>query len=81
MPDRRLAVAFDVVGTLAPLDPLREPLVGLGLLPQALEIWIARRLRDGFALAASAAYEPFAKVAAGTLDGLLAEHGRSENTP
>ena len=53
MPTRPQAVAFDVMGTLFPLDPLREPLVGLGLPPQALEIWFARTLRDGFALAAA----------------------------
>ena len=79
MPARPLAVAFDVMGTLFPLDPLREPLVGLGLLPQALEIWFARTLRDGFALAAAEAYRPFVEVATGTLEGLLAEHGRPDN--
>jgi 2-haloacid dehalogenase len=79
MPTRPLAVAFDVMGTLFPLDPLREPLVELGLPPQALEIWYARTLRDGFALAAAGAYRPFIEVATGTLDGLLAEHGRPDN--
>ena len=79
MPARPLAVAFDVIGTLFPLDPLREPLVELGLPPQALEIWFARTLRDGFALAATGAYHPFVEVATGVLDGLLAQHGRPEN--
>jgi 2-haloacid dehalogenase len=76
MPRRPAAVAFDVMETLFPLDPLREPLVGLGLPPQALEIWFARTLRDGFALAAAGAFRPFVEVATGTLRGLLAEHGR-----
>src|SRR4051794_15533673 len=79
MPDRPSVVAFDVIGTLFPLDPLREPLVGLGLPPQALEIWFARTLRDGFALSASGAYRPFAEVATGTLEELLAEHGRPDD--
>jgi hypothetical protein len=81
MPDRPSVVAFDVIGTLFPLDPLREPLVGLGLPPQALEVWFARTLRDGFALAASGAFRPFAEVATGTLVGLLAEHGRPDGPP
>jgi 2-haloacid dehalogenase len=75
-PARPTAVAFDVIGTLFPLDPLREPLVALGLPPHALEIWFARTLRDGFALAASGSFRPFDVVATGTLEGLLAEHGR-----
>src|SRR4051794_3554457 len=79
MPDRPSVVAFDVIGTLFPHDPLREPLVGLGLPPQALEIWFARTLRDGFSLAASGAYRPFTEVATGTLEGLLAEHGRPDD--
>src|SRR3954447_9240298 len=79
MPARPSVVAFDVMGTLFPLDPLRDPLVGLGLPPQALEIWFARTLRDGFALAAAGAYRPFIEVATGTLEGLLAEHDRPDN--
>src|SRR4051812_45680819 len=79
MPARPLAAAFDVIGTLFSLDPLREPLVGLGLPPQALEIWFARTLRDGFALAASGAFRPFTEVATETLEGLLTEHGRPDD--
>src|SRR4051794_10425443 len=79
MPNRPSVVAFDVIGTLFPLDPLREPLVGLGLPPQALEVWFARTLRDGFALAASGAFRPFTEVSTGTLEGLLAEHGRPDD--
>src|SRR4051812_1253805 len=73
------AVAFDAMGTLFPLEPLREPLVGLGLPTQALEVWYARTLRDGFALAAAGAFQTFQEVAKGVLDGLLAEHGNAPN--
>src|SRR4051812_1515939 len=75
MPEPLAAVAFDVIGTLFPLGPLRGPLVELGLPRDALEIWFARTLRDGFALAAAGAYRPFDEVATGAIEGLLAEHG------
>src|SRR5947209_4933901 len=76
MPPHPAAVAFDVIGTLFSLEPLRGPLTELGLPPYALELWFARTLRDGFALAAAGAFRPFHEVATGTLEGLLAEHGR-----
>jgi 2-haloacid dehalogenase len=79
MATRPQSIAFDVMGTLFPLDALRDSVTKLGLPPQSLEVWIARTLRDGFALAATGAFQPFHEVAAGTLDGLLAEHGQDEN--
>ena len=79
MPARPAAVAFDVIGTLFPLEPLR-PAGDLGLPPQALEIWFARTLRDGFALAAVGTYRPFVEVATGTLEGLLGPRGRPEES-
>ena len=81
MPARPSAVAFDVIGPLFPLDPLREPLVGLGLPPQALEIWFARTLPDGFALGAAGAYRPFVEVATGTLEGFLAQRRSPGQSP
>ena len=76
MRDRPRAVAFDVMGTLFPLGPLRELIVGLGLPPQALELWFARTLRDGFALSAAGDFQPFPLLAWANLDGLLAQHDR-----
>jgi 2-haloacid dehalogenase len=76
MPARPAAVAFDVLQTTVSLAPLRGPLTDLGLPDHALEVWFARTLRDGFALAAAGVFRPFREVADGTLTGLLVEHGR-----
>jgi 2-haloacid dehalogenase len=45
-PARPKAVAFDVIGTMFPLAPLRPALVALGLPPTALEGWFAAGCRD-----------------------------------
>lgn len=67
MPGLVDAVVFDVLETLFSLEPLRTGLEELGLKPESLELWFARTLRDGFALAASGGFQPFRRVAAGTL--------------
>lgn len=72
---RPAAVAFDMFQTLFSLEPLRAALVGIGLPPSALELWFARTLRDGFALAATGDYHPFQMVAIATLRGLALEAG------
>jgi len=63
MATRPEAVAFDVIETLMPLEPLRDRFVGLGLPAHLLELWFTRTLRDGIALAATGDYAPFAEVA------------------
>lgn len=68
-------IAFDSLQTLFSLEPLREELEGLGLPRDALELWFARTLRDGFALAASSAFAPFEEVATAALQGLLVQLG------
>jgi 2-haloacid dehalogenase len=68
---RLRAVAFDVLETLFSLEPLRPRLVAAGLPREALELWFAQTLRDGFALAAAGAFRPFAAVARGSLEVLL----------
>lgn len=73
---RPAAIVFDVIETLFPLDPLRPRLVALGLAPSDLELWFTRILRDAFALDASGSFRPFRDVAAGSLQVLLAQHGR-----
>jgi len=65
VPERPLVIAFDVVETLFPLDPLGERLLRAGQSPELLLLWFARLLRDAFALTASGAYRPFAELAVG----------------
>jgi len=77
MPVRPAVVAFDVIETVISLEPLRAQLGRLGAPGHALELWFARTLRDGFALAAAGAYRPFREVAKGALEGLLPEPGRA----
>ena len=43
-PKRPKVVAFDVIGTVFPLEPLRPAMVALGLPPAALEGWFAAGL-------------------------------------
>jgi 2-haloacid dehalogenase len=70
MPRRPLVVAFDIIQTVLSIEPLREEFTRSGLPGEALEIWFGRTLRDGFALAASGTFQPFARVAKGTLQGV-----------
>ena len=70
---RPAAVAFDVIETLFSLESMRPRLVEAGLPATALEWWFARTLRDGFALAATGAFQPFVRVA----ELALAEVARS----
>lgn len=62
---------FDVVETLFSLEAVRERLDEAGAGDGALELWFARFLRDGFALAASGTYRGFRDVAASSLAGVL----------
>lgn len=71
---RPTVLFFDVLQTLFSLEALRPQMQGLGLPPEALEIWFARVLRDGFALTAAGDFRPFPEVAVPVLAGLLAEH-------
>ena len=67
------AVAFDVIGTLFPLEPLRPELVRLGFPSSGLEGWFAAGLRDAFALAAAGDFKPFAAVLEEALKSVAAE--------
>src|SRR4051812_38389388 len=69
------AVAFDVLQTLFGLDALKPRLQSIGLPPSMLEPWFARILRDGFALAASNVFRPFAEIAPAALLGLAQDTG------
>ncbi len=61
------AVAFDVIETLFPLDPLRPRLARIGLSEGDLETFFASLLRDAFALDTCGHYVPFKEVASSTL--------------
>lgn len=61
------AIAFDVIETIFPLDPLRPRLARAGLAEADLDLFFAALLRDAFALGAVGIYKPFREVAAATL--------------
>ena len=65
------AVAFDVVETLFSLDGVARRLAGVGAPGGAPQLWFARLLREGFALAACGDYRPFGEVAAASLRSVL----------
>ena len=69
---RPRVVAFDVIETLFALEALRTRLEKAGLTGNALEWWFARTLRDGFALAATGDFQPFARVAEEALAPIFA---------
>jgi 2-haloacid dehalogenase len=67
---RPAVVAFDVIGTLMSLEPLRERLTQIGQPPHLLEAWYTRTLRDGMALSATGDFVPFTDVAEAALRGV-----------
>jgi len=73
--ERPEAVAFDVIGTLFSLDPLRGVLETAGVPGDALEALFAATLRDAFALAATGAFQPLQAVLGANLDALFHRHG------
>jgi 2-haloacid dehalogenase len=64
---RPLVIAFDVIETLFPLEPLRRRLIGAGQPGHLLELWFSTLLRDAFALVAIGGYRPFGDIAADAL--------------
>ena len=66
MPAPRV-IAFDVIETLFPLDPLRARLARIGLSKSDLEPFFVSLLRDAFALDTCGVYRPFKEVASSTL--------------
>ena len=70
MTRRPVAVAFDVIGTLMSIEPLRGRLTDVGQPPYLLEAWYTRTTRDGMALSATGDYVPFSEVAEAALRGL-----------
>ncbi|MCJ2082237.1 haloacid dehalogenase type II [Methylobacterium sp. J-090] len=72
---RPKVVAFDIIGTVFSMEPMRPALVALGLPPLALDFLYTAGLRDTFALAATNTFAPFQSVLSGCLDEALAMHG------
>ena len=72
-PRRPKVVAFDAIGTMFPLEPMRSSLMALGLPSAGLESWHATAVRDALALTASGDFKPFATVMEGALDQVLGE--------
>jgi len=70
MTGRPTVVAFDVIGTLMSLEPLRERLTEAGQPAYLLDAWYTRTLRDGMALSATGDYAAFTDVAESALRGL-----------
>ncbi len=68
---RPTAVVFDVVETMFSLGPVNAALEEAGGGPRAGELFFARLLRDGFALAAAGGQRAFRDVAAGAVDFVI----------
>lgn len=68
------AVVFDMLGTVVDLAPMDDSLARRGLPAGSRELWLARVLRDGFALAATAALPSFLELARHHLRALFTEH-------
>ena len=75
MPDRPAVIAFDVIETLFPIEPLGARFQVIGLPAEALRLFFAQMLRDAFALEATARYRPFRELATASLEVTLANHG------
>ncbi len=70
MARRPAAVAFDVMGTLMPIEPLRGRLTDIGQPPYLLDAWYTRTVRDGTALSATGDFATFPEVARSCLRAL-----------
>lgn len=75
MSERPQVVAFDVIETLFPLEPLRDRLDAAGLPGASLETWFAQTLRDGFAMDTAGVFRPFREIAADVLSRQFAQRG------
>lgn len=67
-----MIVLFDVNGTLSDLGPMADRFAEAGMPCDLVPLWFASVLRDGIGLAAAGAPAPFAEVAAGVLEPMLA---------
>ncbi|MDQ2728761.1 MAG: haloacid dehalogenase type II [Actinomycetota bacterium] len=72
MTDQLPVVVFDVNETLSDMEPLSGRFADLGVPEAMARLWFTGVLRDGLALAAAGSAQPFARIGAETLRGLLA---------
>lgn len=72
MEPRPSVIVFDVNETLSDMAPLTSRFTEIGAPGQLATVWFASLLRDGFALTAAGGKEPFARLARGALDTVLA---------
>lgn len=81
-PRRPTLIVFDVNETLSDMSPLGQRFEDVGAPAHVAKTWFAGLLRDGFALTAVGASEPFALLAAEalrvSLDGLTLNRGADE---
>lgn len=64
-------VVFDVNETLSDMTPIAQRFTDVGAPEHLAKLWFASLLRDGFALTAAGAFEPFARLGQGMLRALL----------
>jgi 2-haloacid dehalogenase len=67
---RPVAVAFDVIGTLMSVEPLRGRLTDIGQPAYLLDAWYTRTVRDGMALSVAGDFVAFPAVAESALRAL-----------
>lgn len=79
MEPRPSVIVFDVNETLSDMAPMASRFTEVGAPGSLATVWFAAVLRDGFALTAAGGKEPFARLARGALDPVLA--GVSLNRP
>ena len=72
MPRRPRVVVFDVNETLSDMTAMARRFEEVGVPAHMARLWFASLLRDGFALTAAGAQEPFAVLAEGALRAALA---------
>jgi 2-haloacid dehalogenase len=72
-------IVFDVNETLSDMAPMARRFADVGAPGLLATVWFSALLRDGFALTAAGDKEPFARLARGALDAVLA--GTDVNRP
>lgn len=75
MANRPAVIAFDVIETLFPIEPIGARLEAIGAPRAGLRLFFAQMLRDAFALEASGVYKPFKDIAIASLQVFLASQG------
>ncbi len=72
MQPRPSVIVFDVNETLSDMAPIARCFAEVGAPELLAAVWFSGLLRDGFALTAAGGKEPFARLARGALEAVLA---------